>query len=399
MADEVEDKVGNALNLVVSTTEQSSNMRKALKQNIFETVSTLRSLFVKLKDSEDRKTSEINKLTKQVGDMETELKRCREKQAKEHRTPSLAGATELDDSGARRLCTPSTASCPEPSEETMRHVALLNYKTSRNFAVSVPESKVKTYKMTVKSRGAHPPDTIKQILKTKINPGEINVGVNTFKLFNGGVLIETNSKEEIEVLDKEIQAKCGDELEANVHMLRKPRLIILNVPEDISTTNIENSILRQNPDLNLKKGSIAAKFTYVKKKMHRNAEVEVGGGGNQKDTTIQQSELGWQICKIEDYLVATRCFKCSNFNHRTQDCRGEVTCPLRAGPHTLKECKGASTTFKCTNCANYNKHNPTKNISVVHSSLDRKYPSLHAVLEKKQTEFRILNGWLADSNR
>jgi hypothetical protein len=46
----------------------------------------------------------------------------------------------------------------------------------------------------------------KQILKTKINPGEINVGVNTFKSYNRGVLIETNSKEEIEVLDKEIQA-------------------------------------------------------------------------------------------------------------------------------------------------------------------------------------------------
>jgi 3-methyladenine DNA glycosylase Tag len=49
MADEVEDQVENAVNLVVSTTEQSSNMRKALKQKIFETVSTLRSLFVKLK--------------------------------------------------------------------------------------------------------------------------------------------------------------------------------------------------------------------------------------------------------------------------------------------------------------------------------------------------------------
>jgi uncharacterized protein Yka (UPF0111/DUF47 family) len=86
MADEVEDQVDNVLNLVVSTTEQSSNMRKALKQKIFETVSTLQSLFVKLKDSGDRKTSEIIKITKQVGDMETELQQCREKQVKDHRT-------------------------------------------------------------------------------------------------------------------------------------------------------------------------------------------------------------------------------------------------------------------------------------------------------------------------
>ena len=39
-------------------------------------------------------------------------------------------------------------------------------------------------------------------------------------------------------------------------------------------------------------------------------------------------------------------------------------------------------TFKCINCENYNRHNPTKIVSVNHSALDRKCPSLHAVLEK-----------------
>ena len=53
--------------------------------------------------------------------------------------------------------------------------------------------------MTIKSREAHPPEKIEQILKNKINPGEINLGVKTFKIFSGGVLMEMNSKEEIEV--------------------------------------------------------------------------------------------------------------------------------------------------------------------------------------------------------
>ena len=39
----------------------------------------------------------------------------------------------------------------------------------------------------------------------------------------------------------------------NVHTLRKPRLIILSIPEDISITNIEDTILMQNPDLRLRK--------------------------------------------------------------------------------------------------------------------------------------------------
>jgi len=103
------------------------------------------------------------------------------------------------------------------------------------------------------------------------------VGINTFKTLNSGrVLIETNSKEEVEALEKENQAKCGGDLEINIHTLRKPRLILLNILEDISTINIEDSILMQNPNLNLRNGEIVAKFSYVTKNMNRNLAVEVG---------------------------------------------------------------------------------------------------------------------------
>ena len=59
MVETVEDEIENALNLVVSTVEQSSNMRKTLKEKIYETVSTIRHLFAKLKISSECKRSEI----------------------------------------------------------------------------------------------------------------------------------------------------------------------------------------------------------------------------------------------------------------------------------------------------------------------------------------------------
>ena len=383
MAEDAEDQVENALNLVVCTVEQSSNMRKTLKQKIFDTVSTLRTLFVKLKDSGNRKTSEIHNLKKQLDEMGTEIKMCRDKLAKAHRAPSFGEATEQEENVEKRQGMPSTAISSEPFGEPTRYEALSKGNMRKNYAEAVKGVKNKTHKITVKSTGAHPPDTIKQILRTKINPGEIKVGIRTFKSFSGGVIIETNSKEEIEILSKEIQEKCGRDLEAHIHSLRKPRLIILNVPEEISTTNIEDSILRQNPELNLKEGSIAAKFIYVTKKKHRNAVVEVSAE-TRRTLLNKKIRIGWQICRIDDYITATRCYKCSKFNHRTQDCRGEVTCPLCAGNHTLKECKGDSTMFKCINCENYKKHNPTSNISAAHSALDRKCPSLQAILQKNR---------------
>jgi hypothetical protein len=91
-----------------------------------------------------------------------------------------------------------------------------------------------------------------------------------------GVLVETNSKEEIETLDQEIRAKCGNELEVRVHTKRTPRLIIINAPEDISTHNIEDAIISQNPDFRLQKGNIVPEFIYTTKKKFRNAMIEVG---------------------------------------------------------------------------------------------------------------------------
>jgi hypothetical protein len=48
------------------------------------------------------------------------------------------------------------------------------------------------------------------------------------------------------------------------------------VPEDINMNNIEDAIIRQNPDLNMTKGRMIAKFTYVTKRKYRNTVVEVG---------------------------------------------------------------------------------------------------------------------------
>lgn len=91
------------------------------------------------------------------------------------------------------------------------------------------------FKLAVKSNERLPSDTIKGLLKTKINPTEIKVGINTFKsLKNGRVLIETNSKEELEALEKGINTKCEGKLRSNAHKLRNHRLVIIIIPEEIS---------------------------------------------------------------------------------------------------------------------------------------------------------------------
>jgi predicted transcriptional regulator len=48
MADDVQDDIENELNQIASATERSGNMKKELKQTIYQSVSKLRKLFVTL---------------------------------------------------------------------------------------------------------------------------------------------------------------------------------------------------------------------------------------------------------------------------------------------------------------------------------------------------------------
>jgi len=386
MTDELSDEIENALNLRVNTTEQTRNMRKGLKQIIFETVSTLRNLFVKLKDYRDSKSVEISKLEEQVNTMKAQLEEYCSNKAKDCGTPSVIHTYEPAGTTARRLASTSSGEgnpTMESARTTAKTVAPSGSGESKLYSEVVDGVKrLKRFQLTVKTKSNQPPEAIKELLKTKINPIKIKVGINTFNsVSKGAVLIETNSKEETEKLEKEINTKREGELEANIHKMWKPRLVIFNIPEEISTKNLEDTLTAQNPDISLNKGDINAKFCYTTRKQNRNLVMEVGA--QTRKLLIQKKiKLGWHICKFKDYEVATRCFKCSRFNHRHRDCRREETCPLCTGTIKLKDCSVDPRSYKCINCTIYNKHNPNKNIYTNHSSLDKKCPSLLAILEK-----------------
>jgi hypothetical protein len=98
--------------------------------------------------------------------------------------------------------------------------------------------------------------------------------------------------------------------------------------------------------------------------------------------STKKLKIGWLIHNVDDYPLAKRCFKCSRFNHRHQDCRGGETCPLCAGSHKLKECKAPADQYKCINCMTYNRYSKADKICDNHSSLHMNCPSMQAVLVK-----------------
>jgi regulator of replication initiation timing len=84
MADAVSEDIQAALNKMVTTVDQSANMRKDLKKIIFQTVSNLRNLFTELMGIIDEKTRLILHSETENNKMKVELAACRREVAKAH---------------------------------------------------------------------------------------------------------------------------------------------------------------------------------------------------------------------------------------------------------------------------------------------------------------------------
>jgi hypothetical protein len=117
-------------------------------------------------------------------------------------------------------------------------------------------------------------------------------------------------------------------------------------------------------EVNLKQGDIKDKFSYETRNHNRNLVMEVSA--QTRKLMYKKVKLGWQICKIEDYVAGTRCCNCSRFNHRARDCRGEETSHLCGGSHKLKECTTNPQEYKCTNCLSYSKQSEEHNVRQPH---------------------------------
>jgi hypothetical protein len=100
---EDDQRVENAFNTLVSITEKSGNLRKDLKNNILESVSTLRKIFSKMKALVESKSEENKKLSQEVMKVTEEMARRRDSQSARQMAPSLDCMQQTSRSGARQV--------------------------------------------------------------------------------------------------------------------------------------------------------------------------------------------------------------------------------------------------------------------------------------------------------
>jgi regulator of replication initiation timing len=182
MAD-VNQQIEEAPNMIVKLTDQSGNLKKELKNSIHETVSSLRNLIFILKDNLNERICENSQLQIEVKELEA------------HTNPHTARqvAPSIDSTPGLTRGRNATSSPPSDGRKKLYAEALKGKNEMR-------------YKLTVKSKDNQFADTVKKLLKSSIDPIDIKIGIRVFKgLKDGKVLIEADTKDDIEILNSQIR--------------------------------------------------------------------------------------------------------------------------------------------------------------------------------------------------
>ena len=82
---------------------------------------------------------------------------------------------------------------------------------------------------------------------------------------------------------------------------KNPRIIGFNVPEDITTENVAQTIVLQNSELNLNENEVKQKFVFEDRKGHENLVIEVNSEIH-KGLLDRKLKIGWHVCNSSGYL-------------------------------------------------------------------------------------------------
>ena len=84
-----------------------------------------------------------------------------------------------------------------------------------------------------------------------------------------------------------------------------------------------------------------------------NAKLKINNESYIKVISAQKLNVGGEKCRVFDGTQIIQCFKCKGFNHKSIDCRNEITCLKCHGNHNTKQCN-KEYIHKCINCKRMN---------------------------------------------
>lgn len=189
--------------------------------------------------------------------------------------------------------------------------------------------------------------TTKQEVQKKMNPALVNVSIkNVEDIRNGGIIIKSNTKEEIEKLKKLSDEKLKEDYIVEISKLKIPKLVIIGTRREYNDEELFEELLA----LNYVDKCDILKIKGIRKSKHLKKYIiyleAIGKTFNK--LVNKEISLGWDRCKVKENIDIVYCFKCCQYGHKIKDCLQKQVCSFCAGEHTYLKCKAEIA--KCNNC-------------------------------------------------
>lgn len=203
---------------------------------------------------------------------------------------------------------------------------------------------------------------------------------NLRKIRNNGVLIETETREDLELILKSKKLEEAG-LKAGLPNKMLPRLIIYDVPRDLSEDSLVEAMHMQNADF-MNKLQFNKEFKLVfktgnKKKDVVNWVAEVSPSLRKLLVSKNRVFVGWRSCNIQDFINLTRCYRCQSFGHIAKYCKASSDTCGHCGEdgHNFENCPNKNKRETCVHCKRIKK-------SDEHSSRAKNCPVYMMALEQ-----------------
>lgn len=208
-------------------------------------------------------------------------------------------------------------------------------------------------------------DDTKSLVQKIICPEKMKLHVRGLrKTKNGGVIISTETKDDIEKLRNSTQLSSSG-LKVEEPHKRRPRIIVIGVPSALTDQEVYDCIYKQNladklPNMPRDSFLASLKLSHKSGKKEGptcNFILEVPASIRKALITQDRVFINWTSCPVKDFTLVTRCFKCQQYGHAARTCRETTHTCGHCGQqgHQSNECTKSAEPSQCATCLRFKK--------------------------------------------